>query len=440
VTPEARNRARPLPATRGFGSSTATTTEATPAGQGAPLGGFAVGAAVFILFAAVVRTGVYHDPVNKEQALRTTYRYYHRRSDHKKRRSGTVVGNSEAVGMELYREYLVPFEVASLFLLVATGFLTLAGTGKMDALSLLLISAVLLARGVLLARDRKPHLPATWTTYATLAYAACYPLDFFLLSASFVRATVHLVLFVLAVKLFSAQRDRDYFYLAVISFGMVLIAAVLTVDSTFLFEFCLFLLLATATFISMEMRRSARAAPMRAHEFPAAKKAVSRSLSLTALLLVVATAAGAALLFFTLPRVSGGYLNQLAEGNQFVTGFGNDVQLGRIGEIKQSSAIVMHIRIQNGQNVLLDGHLPEDGGLLSQVPDSGARALIHRGTGQVDAVQRTHIAEALDQPTHLDLSDLERVAMVAARRQPRAHHPQHGPLGSAVTETAANPD
>ncbi|MGK2858493.1 MAG: NADH-quinone oxidoreductase subunit J family protein [Thermoanaerobaculia bacterium] len=30
-----------------------------------------------------------------------------------------IVGNSEAVGMALYRDYLVPFEVASLFLLVA---------------------------------------------------------------------------------------------------------------------------------------------------------------------------------------------------------------------------------------------------------------------------------------------------------------------------------
>jgi len=89
-------------------------------------GGFAVGLAVFILFAAVVRPGVYHDPVNNEQALRTTYRSFHRRvkqpdgtTVRKLYRRGTVVGNSEAVGMALYRDYLVPFEVASIFLLVA---------------------------------------------------------------------------------------------------------------------------------------------------------------------------------------------------------------------------------------------------------------------------------------------------------------------------------
>jgi NADH-quinone oxidoreductase subunit J len=89
-------------------------------------GGFAVGLGVFILFATVIRPGVYHDPVGSEQQLRTTYTYRHRRVkqpdgtvQRKLFRRGTVVGNSEAVGMALYREYLVPFEVASLFLLVA---------------------------------------------------------------------------------------------------------------------------------------------------------------------------------------------------------------------------------------------------------------------------------------------------------------------------------
>jgi NADH-quinone oxidoreductase subunit J len=89
-------------------------------------GGFAVGLAVFVLFASVVRPGVYHDPVGKEDQLRTTYTYRHRRVkmpdgtvQRRLLRRGTVVGNSEAVGMALYQEYLVPFEVASLFLLVA---------------------------------------------------------------------------------------------------------------------------------------------------------------------------------------------------------------------------------------------------------------------------------------------------------------------------------
>ena len=89
-------------------------------------GGFAVGFAIFILFAVVVRPGAYHDAVNNEKALRTVYTYRNRKVTtssgqvvRRRVRRATVVGNSEAVGMALYRDYLVPFEVASLFLLVA---------------------------------------------------------------------------------------------------------------------------------------------------------------------------------------------------------------------------------------------------------------------------------------------------------------------------------
>ena len=89
-------------------------------------GGFLVGCAIFILFALVVRPGAYHEQVNNEKALRSTYTYRTRKvtaaDGHVTRRRvrrATVVGNSEAVGMALYRDYLVPFEVASLFLLVA---------------------------------------------------------------------------------------------------------------------------------------------------------------------------------------------------------------------------------------------------------------------------------------------------------------------------------
>jgi NADH-quinone oxidoreductase subunit J len=89
-------------------------------------GGFAVGLALFLLFLTLVRPGVYHDAASSDRGLRSTYTYRHRKVHQtdgtvvrKLIRRGKVVGNSEAVGMALYTDYLVPFEVASLFLLVA---------------------------------------------------------------------------------------------------------------------------------------------------------------------------------------------------------------------------------------------------------------------------------------------------------------------------------
>ncbi|HUP50779.1 MAG TPA: NADH-quinone oxidoreductase subunit J [Thermoanaerobaculia bacterium] len=89
-------------------------------------GGLAVGAGVFILFATVVRPGAYHEPRGQERDLRS---YTEPGTQRVRAADGTiterdvlrrrVAGNSEAIGMVLYRDYLVPFEVASLFLLVA---------------------------------------------------------------------------------------------------------------------------------------------------------------------------------------------------------------------------------------------------------------------------------------------------------------------------------
>src|ERR1700690_2240996 len=155
------------------------------------------------------------------------------------------------------------FEVA-LYLLVFTGFGTLAATGGLYNLTVLLVSAALLFRGYLLANRRTLLIPERWTATLTLGYAAFYLADYFLISGAFLGTTVHLVLFVMVVRLFSAQRDRDHYFLSVIAFLMVLAAAVLTVNSVFLLAFAGFMLMAVATFILMEMRRASAKATIAA--------------------------------------------------------------------------------------------------------------------------------------------------------------------------------
>ncbi len=129
---------------------------------------------------------------------------------------------------------------------------------------MLLVGAALAFRGYLLAKRRRVVISERWTTPLTLAYFAFYAVDYFLLSRSFLTATVHLVLFAVVVRSFSLRRDRDYTMLAVLAFLMVLASAVLTVDSVFLLFFAGFMLMAVSTFILMEMRRSGRTASFQA--------------------------------------------------------------------------------------------------------------------------------------------------------------------------------
>jgi transglutaminase-like putative cysteine protease len=232
----------------------------------------------------------------------------------------------------------------SLYLLIATGFVTLASTGKLDAPALLLVSLALLYRGYLLVRGRTLQLPERWTSYATLVYAVFYVFDLFFLSGNFVLATAHLVLFIMVVKTFSVQRDRDHVYLAVIASLSVLAAALLTLDAVFLACFCVFLLLAVSTFVSMEMRRSSARA-IAVSRTLLSRQRLTGSLSSTSLGLALGTALGSCLIFFLLPRLSAGYLSAYAPHNALVSGFSDEVRLGEIGQIQQSDTVVMHIQI-----------------------------------------------------------------------------------------------
>ena len=232
-----------------------------------------------------------------------------------------------------------------LFLSVLTGFVTLASTGKLDLLSLLFVGAALAFRGYLLAKRENLVLSEQWTTWLTLGYVLFYLADFFFISRTFVGASVHLVLFSMVVKIFSVQRDRDLLYLAVLSFLEVLAAAVLTVDSVFLVAFAVFLLVAVATFMALEMRRTAIRTPGAAREHVQARH-FGRALAITAALLMGAILLAGTVIFFVLPRISANYLSSFAPRSVLATGFTDEVNLGQIGEIQQSNEVVMHIRVE----------------------------------------------------------------------------------------------
>jgi transglutaminase-like putative cysteine protease len=70
------------------------------------------------------------------------------------------------------------------------------------------------------------------------------------------------------------------------------------------------------------------------------------SLAGLAPVLVGLTLLGAAGIFFVLPRMSTGYLGGFAGGTDFSTGFSESVRLGKIGQIQQSNAVVMHIHVE----------------------------------------------------------------------------------------------
>jgi len=266
--------------------------------------------------------------------------------------------SAKAVGITMAKAIERYFNVA-LFLLVLTGFGMLASTGGLDIPAVALVSFALLVRGYHLASGRDWVIPERLTTYLTLIYVLVYFTDYFFLSRGFLTATIHLVLFLIVVRLFSQQRPRDHYLLAMLSFVMVLASSVLTVGSGFVFAFAGFLLVAVITFVLMEMRHSVAQldqgqALAQDPRPPAFHRRMAYNLLALAPALMLLILAGSFLIFFLIPRVSSRYLTAYSPTSDISTGFSDHLQLGRIGQIQQSSAVVMHIEIDNDSQGIYD--------------------------------------------------------------------------------------
>jgi protein-glutamine gamma-glutamyltransferase len=249
------------------------------------------------------------------------------------------------------------FEI-SLFLMLLISVLALVCTGKLDLVTIIIAPAALLVKGYRWWHGRAPELSHGRATFLVVVYLLFFPLDLWwasrLLSSdaqnpalfSALLATIHLLLFAMIVRLFSASTTRDYLFLALLAFSAMLASAILTVDTTFLFFFLAFLALAVSTFIGLEMRRGAEGAvhpPMPPGSKPA--RTLQRALGITSAVVAVASLLAGTVIFFLIPRFNAGYLSAFNLQPSLISGFTDDVELGQIGEIKKSSAVVMRIKI-----------------------------------------------------------------------------------------------
>jgi hypothetical protein len=230
----------------------------------------------------------------------------------------------------------------SLWGLVVSGYLAVAGSGYVDTPTVVLTGAGLLLRALLIAGVLRFNLSDTLVTTLTLAYVAFFPLDYLFLSRAFISATVHLVCFLAVIKILNSKTNRDYFFMATIAFLELLAAAILSTNSNFFLFLALYLLFAMAAFTSSEIRRSMQKPGAVARS--GLRRFSPRLAGLTAVITfgILALTAG---LFFMLPRTADAAFRHLVAKRFYLPGFSNQVTLGEIGEIKTTSRPVMHVRL-----------------------------------------------------------------------------------------------
>jgi hypothetical protein len=246
---------------------------------------------------------------------------------------------------------------ASMFFLIFTSLGTLVSTGKLDLLTCALAPLAMIYKGIRLWRGQPAELSHTSATWLVVCYLGFFPLDIFFLSRAFVAnstnpallaallGAVHFLVYVMLVRLYSATTDRDALFLAMLAFAAMLASSILTVDTSFLILFFIFLLFGVAAFIGLEMRRGANGTLTPAFSRqPAEERRLSRALSLAALTVAFGSIVLGGALFFIFPRFTAGYLGRASMQPSLMSGFSDDVELGQIGEIKKNSEVVMRVK------------------------------------------------------------------------------------------------
>ena len=256
---------------------------------------------------------------------------------------------------------LLRFFHGSTCLLVVVGFSMIAITDQISHLACWLFLAGYITSLVPRVNLRLQLTPRQ-SNWATRLYALFFAADIFLMSRSFVPATLHLVLFVLVVKLYQPKTNRDYFQIILLSFLLVVAASSLTISLYFLVLLTLFLLVSTATLISFEMLRH-----LGGH-LPHAMQERSRSegepitalvvvpgevlqrrvllhISLVSALCLVFILSFGGILFFAIPRIGVGFFQRSAGQKLVLSGFSDHVRLGAIGAIQLDNAVVMRVKI-----------------------------------------------------------------------------------------------
>jgi protein-glutamine gamma-glutamyltransferase len=243
----------------------------------------------------------------------------------------------------------------SSYMLLVTSFLMLVSTGQLDALSIALYSGSLVA-GWLIDRGMTwLSLSRRTTNGLRIGYLPLMLLDWQVFNSPPVIVVTHFILFISVCKLLERKSHRDWLWLYLVAFFELIMAAGMTIDSTFLGLLIVFLFAAVSSLISFEIRRASEDFGLEAvpgelwrdseqgrRPLTARRHFSIAGFSAVALVLVLLLAAP---LFLAMPRIGRAAFGGRLLRTSALSGFSNSVRLGEVASVKLNPQVVMRVRV-----------------------------------------------------------------------------------------------
>jgi protein-glutamine gamma-glutamyltransferase len=230
------------------------------------------------------------------------------------------------------------------YLMVGTGVAALYGAGLIGPVGAgLVVLAILVGWGHEQARERGAVRPLLgWSLVATAAVAIT--VDLFYLAYSLLDGMVHLLLFLILLRLFVRRGLKDLRDAGLLSFFMLVAAAAISFNVSFLFVFVIFLMLGTSMLMLNHVVTELEQAGQRGPAGTTTRRVFFRGpLTRVSLVAAATTFSLAGSLFFVIPRVGQAALPLRTQVGRMVTGFSDRVDLGSFGDIENDHTVVMRV-------------------------------------------------------------------------------------------------
>ncbi len=223
------------------------------------------------------------------------------------------------------------FKLSS-YLLLLSGFISLFASEALGPV----VTALYILAVAASWKTRIIELPNWVQLILFVFFIALFLVDALTLSG-FVSATVHLLVLVSLVKLFTRQTARDYLILYSVSFGFLLFASAYTISISFLATLVFYIFSSILTFILFESKKAYE--ENRAAHFSLSGY-TKVAVVITALIVLISIP-----IFVVIPRVSMGLFRVDRGLDLHMSGFSDKVNLGDIGKILVNTDVVMRVKL-----------------------------------------------------------------------------------------------
>ena len=238
---------------------------------------------------------------------------------------------------------------ASLFLALAMAHLALTLTGEVHPAHVAVMALVL--AGAALFFPRIAAAPAiAWNLLlaaviaGSAATALAPPRDF----ETFFRGLTYFLIYTLTIRYFTRKGGRDDLVILLLSLLEVCAASIMTISLSFLFSLVLCLAIAVSALMLYSLRQEFLASrPAAAAAEPRPRPATlppaffAYSVSTAAAVFVLGLA-----IFFLIPRMSRSLFSWSTGIHTRVPGFSDAVEMGAVGRILRSDALVLRVRVE----------------------------------------------------------------------------------------------